>query len=170
MDVAIHLDSTRHTTGPVKHWPDSSSASGLGGFPRVAHGTDFLTSGVRAAAVPWEGLASTLKGTEADLDALSHVLDSRHITITGKTARTAKWTHGRKRTLCRDVRASLSGEGTGDRSPILCRNLEVPSARHLNALIQPLSGRPSMTGRSPERLGQAPSRKRPPRGPGPGQR
>jgi hypothetical protein len=82
MNVAIHLDSTRHTTGSAKNCPDSSSASSLGGFLRVAHGTDFLTQGVKAAAVPGESLASTLRGTEADLDAVSHILNSRHITIT----------------------------------------------------------------------------------------
>jgi hypothetical protein len=78
MNVAIQLDSTRHTTGSAKNGPHSSSARGLGGFPREAHRTDFLTQGVKAAAVPGECLAPTLRGTEADLEAVSHVLDSRH--------------------------------------------------------------------------------------------
>ena|ERR1035438_8523609 len=84
--------------------------------------------GVKAAAVPGERLAPTLRGTEADLDAVSRALDSRHNTITSKTARTAKWTHEEQCTLCRDLRASLSGEGTGDRSPIPRGRPEVPPA------------------------------------------
>jgi hypothetical protein len=78
MNVAIRLNSTRRTTGSVKNCPDSSSASGLGGSPRVAHGTDFLTRGVKAAAVPGKAWLPFSEGPERILTRYRTSLKALH--------------------------------------------------------------------------------------------